>query len=162
MPYKTLVLFLLLNIAFSTMKAQDSTNTPIVGFDYVEQLLQPKNDDTTYIINFWATWCRPCVKELPFITNLETKYADKKIKVFLVSLDFKKNYDKMLAFLKKRNITTSAVLLSAPDANALIDRVDKSWGGAIPATLIFNNTKRAFFEQEFHEQDLYKTVESFF
>jgi thiol-disulfide isomerase/thioredoxin len=162
MHFKNLAVFLLLVASFGFAKAQDSTNVPIVGFDHVEQLLQPKNNDTTYVVNFWATWCRPCVKELPYITNLETKYAGKKIKVFLVSLDFKKNYDKMLEFLQKRNISTSAVLLSAPDANAWIDKVDKSWSGAIPATVIFNNSKRSFYEKEFHEEDLYKTIETFF
>lgn len=154
------VVFLSATIHFAN--AQDSTNTPIVGFEHIEKLLQAKNNDTVYVINFWATWCKPCVKELPYITNLEKKYADKKIKVYLVSLDFKKNYNKMLDFLKKRNITTPTVLLSDPDANAWIDKVDKRWSGAIPATVIFNNTKREFYEKEFHEDDLYKTIETFF
>lgn len=162
MLVRALILLFLCVGTFGHLKAQDSASTPIVGFDYVEKLLKPKNNDTTYIINFWATWCRPCVKELPYITSLEKKYADKKIKVTLVSLDFKKNYGKMLAFLKKRNITTSTVLLNAPDANAWIDKVDKSWTGSIPATIIFNSTKREFYEKEFHEDELHKTIETFF
>lgn len=155
-------LLVLLIISAPVLKAQDSTTTPMVGFDYVEKLLQPKNNDTTYVINFWATWCKPCIKELPYITNLETKYADKKIKVYIISLDFSKNYAKMLQFLKDRNIKTEGALLNAPDANAWIDKVDKRWSGAIPATVIFNKNKREFYEQEFEEEELYKAVEAFF
>lgn len=162
MKIRIILLSFFLLVLSSSIKAQDSTSAPVVGFDHVEKLLKPKNNDTVYVINFWATWCKPCVKELPYITNLEKKYADKKIKVFLVSLDFTRNHNRMLTFLKERNITTETVLLSAPDANAWIDKVNKNWSGAIPATVIFNNDKREFYEQEFHEKELYKTVETFF
>lgn len=162
MRFKTIILFLLFSVAYINTKAQDSASAPVVSFEYVEKLLQPKNNDTTYVINFWATWCKPCVAELPYITDLEKKFADKKIKVYIVSLDFKKYHDKMLAFLKKKGITTSAVLLSDPDANAWINKVDERWSGSIPATVIFNNTKHSFYEKEFHEAELYKIVETFF
>lgn len=162
MKFKTILTAFFLLIMGNSAKAQDSTTVPIVDFSHVEKLLETKNNDTVYVVNFWATWCRPCINELPYITNLETKYADKKIKVFIVSLDFKKNYSKMLEFLQKRKITTAAVLLSAPNANAWIDKVSETWSGAIPATVIFNKTKREFYEKEFHEKELYTTIETFF
>lgn len=155
----TLSLFLLFGTA---MQANDTTKVPIVGFDYVQEVLQQKDNDTTYIINFWATWCKPCVKELPYFDSLQIKYAGKKIKVLLVSLDFKKYYEKLLLpYIAKHSITTPVVLLHAPDANAWIDKVNKSWSGAIPATIIFKNQRREFYEQEFHSEELYTLVESF-
>lgn len=162
MRLKTVLLSFFFIIVFGTIKAQDSASAPIVDFDYVEKLLQPKDNDTLYVVNFWATWCRPCINELPYITNLEKKYADKKIKVFLVSLDFKRSHNRMLTFLKERNITTETVLLHAPDANAWINKINETWSGAIPATVIFNKTKSEFYEKEFHEKELYKTIETFF
>lgn len=103
-------LFLLLG---TTIQANDTTKVPIVGFDYVQQALQQKDNDTTYIISFWATWCKPCIKELPYFDSLQTKYAGKKIKVLLVSLDFKKNYEKMLLpYVEKHNVKTQVVLLT--------------------------------------------------
>ncbi len=162
--YTKYLLSVSLFLLFGTnlIKANDTTKVPIVGFDYVQQVLQQKDNDTTYIINFWATWCKPCVKELPYFDSLQTKYAGKKIKVLLVSLDFKKNYEKMLLpYVAKRNITTPVVLLHAPDANAWIDKVDKRWSGAIPVTIIFKNQRREFYEKEFHAQELYTLVESF-
>jgi thiol-disulfide isomerase/thioredoxin len=143
-------------------QTQDSTTVPIVGFDYVQQLMQQKND-TTYVINFWATWCAPCVKELPYFETLTTKYSDKKIKVILVSLDFKKNYHSaLLPFLKKRGIKSPVVLLYEPDANAWIEKVNKDWSGAIPATLVFNKNKSAFHEDDFTEAELHTFIDNFF
>jgi hypothetical protein len=82
--------------------------------------------------------------------------------VLLVSMDFKKAYSKsLIPYIKKNNITTPVVLLDEPDGNTFIDKVDPAWSGAIPATVIFNKEKRQFFEKEFHEEELYKLVESF-
>ena len=41
-----------------------------------------------YLIDFWATWCKPCIKELPAFEELNARYQDKGLKVVLVSLDF--------------------------------------------------------------------------
>lgn len=154
-------LFLAVLLHTNPLRAQNIDSVPIVGFEYVQQLMQQKND-TTYVINFWATWCKPCIQELPHFTSLQAHYPDKKLKVILVSLDFKKNYQTaLLPYLKKNNIITPVVLLYEPDANSWIEKVDKNWSGAIPATLIFNKTKSSFFEQDFEETELHTTVESF-
>jgi thiol-disulfide isomerase/thioredoxin len=126
--------------------------------------IQNRQDDTTYVINFWATWCKPCVEELPYIDALTSNYSDQKVKVFLVCMDFKRELEtKLLPFVKKNNIVSEVLLLDEPDYNSWIPLVDKSWSGAIPATLIFNNSNgvRKFFEQEFTEDEIKKTVKSF-
>ncbi len=56
-------------------------------FEDFEYLLE-KDNDTTYVINFWATWCLPCVKELPEFEEINQHFKDKKFKMILVSLDF--------------------------------------------------------------------------
>jgi thiol-disulfide isomerase/thioredoxin len=143
------------------LHAQDSARAPIVGFSYVDSLMQQKND-TTILINFWATWCAPCVHELPHFDNLLTRYAGKKLKVVLVSLDFKRNYQSaLLPFLKKNKIQSPVVLMYEPGAGDWITQVDSTWSGAIPATLIFNRNKRQFFENELSEQELHNLVDSF-
>lgn len=160
---KYLIQALLLALFATGLKAQhDSTTVPVVNFSYVQQALQQKNNDTTYVVNFWATWCKPCIKELPYFDSLETKYAGKKIKVLLVSLDFKRNYKTaLLPYLQKHNVQSSVVLLYEPDANAWIDKVSNSWSGAIPATLIFKNDRREFYEKDFHSHELYTLVNTF-
>ena len=123
------------------------------SFDAFEKVLHQDND-TTYVINFWATWCKPCVAELPYFEELTKKYSDKKVKVVLVSLDFEKNIDsKLKPFLKKNKIESDVVLLLDPHEQEWIEKVDPSWSGAIPITIFYKNDKRLFLEQSFHSYD---------
>jgi thiol-disulfide isomerase/thioredoxin len=129
---------------------------PITVVDYkgLEPYLNKQND-TTYVVNFWATWCKPCVKELPNFEQLNENYKDKKVKVILVSLDFYKNYQtSLLPFIKNRRIKSEVILLHDPDSNSWINKVDKSWSGAIPATLVYNRSSRSFYEQSFEYKQL--------
>lgn len=115
-----------------------------------EKLLQRiSNNDTLYVVNFWATWCGPCVKELPQFDKLSMAYAGKPFKVLLVSLDFKEAYPyKILAFAKKKKLHHEVVWFSETDANVFIPKIDNRWQGSIPATLIVRGkTKyKNFFE----------------
>lgn len=137
------------------------TDIPIYDFEALEPLLHTTTD-TTYIINFWAMWCAPCVKELPYFQEYADKNPD--VEMMLVSLDFPKDIEtKMKPFLKKRNITLKTVLLDDPDANSWINKISDSWSGAIPFTIIFNNKKRAFYERSFEnledlENVIHKTI----
>jgi thiol-disulfide isomerase/thioredoxin len=154
----TFVLFLLLGWYGFVFAQSNPTKVEVIKFDWYESLRNQPND-TTYIINFWATWCVPCVAELPHFEQITKKYQTQKVKVYLVSLDFRKNIDSHLRpFVKKKNLQSAVLLLDEPDANAWIDKVDPSWSGALPATIIFNNKKNMiqFLEKElnFTELDL--------
>lgn len=121
-------------------------------FDKFEQeLILNRSADTTYIVNFWATWCAPCVKELPYFEELLAMYEDQPFRQILVSLDAVKSLDKrVVPFLKKNNIASEVVLLADGRANKWIDKIDPSWSGAIPITLILRGTEKRFYEKEFH------------
>jgi len=111
-----------------------------------------KKSDTVYVVSFWATFCRPCVGEIPFIQDITKKYNDKKVKLLLVSLDLPGYYPgKIAAFAKKNGITASIVWLNETDADYFCNMIDKKWGGSIPATIIVNagTGYKKFFEQEF-------------
>jgi len=109
-------------------------------------VLSDKN--TIYVVNFWATWCAPCVKELPYFEKLNLE--NKSVKVVLVSLDFKNQFEtKLLPFLKKRKINSEVVFLTDKDYNSWFLKVDKDWSGALPATLIIKNGKKTFAEKSF-------------
>jgi thiol-disulfide isomerase/thioredoxin len=111
-----------------------------------KEILSDKN--TVYVVNFWATWCAPCVKELPHFEQLNSE--NKNIKVVLVSLDFKNQFEsKLLPFLKKKSIKSEVVFLSDSNYNAWLPMVDKDWSGSIPATLIIKNGERFFVEKMF-------------
>ena len=129
-------------------------------FDYksFKPLLEVEND-TTYVINFWATWCRPCVKELPYFEKINEKYKNEKVKVILVSLDFKKKVKELLIpFLEKKQLKSEVILLSEADANFWINDISKDWSGAIPATIIKKGKSFDFYEQDFEFEELDKLV----
>jgi thiol-disulfide isomerase/thioredoxin len=106
---------------------------------------------TPVIISFWATYCIPCVKEIPYFQELVKKYKGKGVKLLLVSLDFKESYpDKIRKFSKKMNITAPIVWLDETNADYFCPRIDSKWSGVMPATLFLNNKTgyRIFFEEE--------------
>jgi thiol-disulfide isomerase/thioredoxin len=113
-------------------------------------------------VNFWATWCAPCVKELPYFQALDTSYSKDELKLTLVSLDFPEKLEsKLIPFVEKHKIKDKVVLLDAPNENEWIPKIDANWSGAIPATIIFNKEKRAFYEQSFTKEQLFEEVEKF-
>ncbi|WP_417350214.1 TlpA family protein disulfide reductase [Flavobacterium alkalisoli] len=121
-----------------------------------------KSNDTTYVVNFWATWCVPCVEELPYFEKLNAGYADKKVKVLLVSLDMHKKIESnLIPFIDKKKLQSDVVLLRDPDADTWIRKIDTTWSGAIPATIMYNKDNRKFFEQQFTYEELEKELNNF-
>lgn len=138
-------------------------NISVASYDFsgLEYFLKKEND-TTYVVNFWATWCVPCVEELPNFEKVNSIYKDKKVKVLLVSIDFPKMAEsKLIPFIKTHNLQSEVVLLNDPDANSWINKVDPSWSGAIPATVIYKKGKRKFYEKSFTFEELEKEILSF-
>lgn len=139
---------------------QTATPTiPVVNFDELEPLLHLDND-TTYIINFWATWCKPCVTELPDFEKAAAFYKDQKVKLILVSLDFPKQVEShVMPFIAEYNVKSEVILLFDTKANVWIDKVSPEWTGSIPATLIYNKNFRKFHEGSYSYEELKSIVE---
>jgi len=117
------------------------------------------SNDTTYVLNFWATWCSPCVKEIPIFEKLHKDKAQSKLKVVLVSLDFVNQLERrVIPFLEEKEISAEVRIMTDTDYNAWIDRVDPKWTGAIPATLIYNKDRRVFLEKELTYNELINQV----
>ena len=113
------------------------------------------------VINFWATWCGPCVKELPNFERLSQE--NKSVKVILVSMDYDLDPDpaKVKRFVERKKIRSEVVILAEEKPNEWIEKIDKSWGGGLPSTLIINpaNNKRIFIQRELKEGDLEKLIQ---
>lgn len=152
----TSLVFLIINV--STSKAQEWSGDNLTiykSFDSFEKAILNKSDDNVYVINFWATWCGPCVKELPYFESLHDIYKnEERVKVVLVSLDFEKQIERrLIPFLNKHEIKSDVVLLLDPKESTWIDKVDPSWSGSIPITIIKSGDRRKFYEQVFHSPD---------
>jgi len=119
-----------------------------------------KPSDQVLVYNFWATWCAPCVKELPYFEKLNQD--DKNVKITLVSMDIDldPNPDKVYKFIDKKKIQSRVVILDAVDPNSWINKIDKSWSGALPATLIINTKTgaRKFINTALKEGELEKLI----
>ena len=157
---RKLTLLAALMLTLSMGKAQKIYES----FEDFAPLLAQTQNDTTYVINFWATWCAPCVKELPYFEKLHQGMASQKIKVILVSLDFRKDLEtKLKPFLEQRQFSASVAALVDSRQNQWIDKIDPSWSGAVPATLVYRGSQRQFKEGEFENfEDLQQFVLHFF
>ncbi|MES2622606.1 MAG: TlpA disulfide reductase family protein [Bacteroidota bacterium] len=114
-----------------------------------------QNNDTLYVVNFWATWCKPCVAEMPYFEEANTKFASQKVKVVFVSLNYPRELAAVDKFVKQKKIQSTAYLLDAGTPNSWIDKIEKEWGGSIPATILYKNGKKVFFrEGEFTQIEL--------
>ncbi|MFH4965103.1 TlpA disulfide reductase family protein [Gaetbulibacter sp. M235] len=139
----------------------DSIQLDVYDFNGFKKFLN-KKDDKIHVINFWATWCAPCVKELPFFEKLNTQFADKNIDVVLVSLDFPHLYEsKLKPFIAENHIKLKVIALDDVDMNAWIPQVNKDWSGSIPATIIYKNDNSKFFEQSFTYESLENEIIKF-
>lgn len=113
--------------------------------------------DTVYIVSFWATWCKPCVEELPGFHAIARKYAGQKVKLLLISLDFARDYPEgVRSFARKNGYDSEISWLDETDADRFCPVIDKSWSGAIPATLVLHNGNeyRFFSEGQMKPEEL--------
>ena len=100
-------------------------------------------EDRLFVINFWATWCAPCVQELPHFEKISGEFDPERVEFILINLDFPGQAEKLLKpFLKKNNITLPVSVMMETDSNLWIEKVDSLWQGEIPATLFINNAKK--------------------
>jgi len=133
----------------------------IHDFESIEKYLRI-SDEKTYVVNFWATWCAPCVKELPYFEKIGKKYRNENVEVILISLDFPQHYDsKLKPFIAERKLKSKIVVLDDADSNSWIPKVNENWSGAIPATLIYNKNKKQFYEQSFNFNELETELKHF-
>jgi thiol-disulfide isomerase/thioredoxin len=132
-----------------------------VKFEELNQIIRSEDGSSVKVVNFWATWCKPCIEELPYFEKLQETYGGKDVQVLLVSLDF--SADKASAYKSKKDIQSEVVFLDETDHNRWIDKISPQWSGAIPATLIVDTRtgKEQFFEQKFEEKELFSTIEKF-
>lgn len=147
-----IIFSLALILLSSLLSAQ---NIRSLKFDDLRSEIQ-NSGDTLMIVNFWATWCKPCIDELPLFEKTNQEYSNQNVKVILVNLDFNSKLQVAVEpFMKKKQIQSPVYHLTDSDPNEWIDQVDPSWSGAIPATVIYlKGEKKFFLEGEIKEKDL--------
>ena len=150
-----LVIFMMVLAALDT-KAQQAD---LVTLEELQQILK-SDEDHIQVVNFWATWCAPCIKELPLLEKFTKDNQEVKVRLVSMDMDLDPNPDKVRKFAARKNIQSQVLILNERDPNQWIEKIDRNWSGALPATLVVNNNtgKRKFVEKELHEGDLEKLI----
>lgn len=153
--------FLVFLLFFAFQPAAYCQQVQLITVDKMDERVK-QGRDTTYIINFWATWCAPCIKELPYFERLQDEMRDEKLKVLLVSVDFRSQLEKrVIPFVKRHKLRNEVFLLDEQDQQEYIDRISKEWSGAIPATLFVKGKNEKFIEKEFTYPQLLSEYKNF-
>lgn len=156
-------ILLLSFLLLSNCRYSKGQSIPVVKINDVLERIN-RSTDTVLVLNFWATWCLPCVEELPGFIKLEKELEKEHVEFIYLSLDFKREAEKNLsAFLMKKEMTATVFLLDEPDYNSWIDRISRSWQGAIPATLIVDrkHKSKTFHEGELSYTELEKLIKKY-
>jgi len=138
-------------LSFWNVNAQDSGNHVLKSVNYEElQSIVQKDDGKLYVVNFWATWCKPCIDELPVFMQVNELYqSDPNFKMILVSMDNVKTLDtKVKRFIENNHLNVDVYLLDDNKRmNEWIPATDTNWSGAIPATVFYKNGKKILFHE---------------
>lgn len=148
-------------LLLSTDLAFGQKSIPSLKIADLEKLVQ--SGDSAYVVNLWATWCAPCVQELPHFEKQARVLKDKPVKFIFVSLDMSDAYPRDIAtFAKRRKIRSSVVWLNEPNANSFATRIDPRWKGSIPCTIFINPKKnyRKFVEGQMSAEALKREVDA--
>ena len=119
-----------------------------------------KESKEPMIITFWATYCLPCLKEIPYFQD---QAKSKKVELLLVSVDLQEAYPKQISSIaKKLKFTAPIKWLDETDADYFCPRVDSSWSGGLPSTLFINNATsyRKFIEDEISKDEFEKQIQA--
>ena len=153
----------LLSIAFlltvTGLNAQSSVSIEKWKLEDLRSAIQHAEGPT--IFNFWATFCKPCIEEIPYFQEMAKKYEIQGEKLVLISLDFEENYPKKISdFASRRKFTAPIKFLDETNADIFCPAVDESWSGSLPATLFVNHKTgyRKFYEEQIKKEQLEKEI----
>lgn len=143
---KKLIIYLLLIIVFvgcgekekpqTTLRSAD-INIEIINLEQLQNIISERNNKPLFI-NFWATWCPPCVEEFPDIVKLSEEKGNE-VEFIAVSLDSESDLqNKVKSFVQKNNVNFKVLLLKESDVYPLMDWINDEWRGAIPVTFIYD------------------------
>ena len=149
------IIFFLSVLAFSA-----SAQAKVVRLPELQKIMTDPTDQVQ-VINFWATWCGPCIKELPLFEKINRERKDVAVTLVSMDMDLDPNPDKVNRFVARKKLASSVLILDEANPNSYIDKIEKEWSGAIPATIVINtrNGKRKFVERELHDGDLEKLID---
>ncbi len=154
---RIILCFLVVLTGFAEINAREIEKA---GVEKIQKILN-NPEDKLFVLNFWASWCRPCVKELSYFEKLAKEYSYEEVEFILMSLDFPSQIEsRLIPFLKRNEISLKVILIEELDYDKWMNLVDESWQGNLPATLFINNKTglRHFVNRPLEEDELRNVV----
>lgn len=150
-------------LILSTITFNGFSKPEIITYNFEEfknNILNGQGTDELFIINFWATWCAPCIREIPHFEEINKEFKSKQVRVILVSLDFENQYEKkLIPFINRNNLQSQLIWLNDTKYNEWIDQVTPQWSGAIPATVLMQKGEVLdFYEKELSIEELQTAI----
>ena len=94
------------------------------------------------LVDFWATWCVPCRKEMPELVKLESRLRGKGLELITISADEPEKQPEAEAFVAQHNVPAPAYIRRANDDDKFINSIDTKWSGALPALFLYDKSGR--------------------
>jgi len=118
-----------------SLATPSATVEPLTAPDFAKKVVAPHRGKVL-LVNFWATWCEPCVAEMPGLAKAGKQAG---VDLVTVSLDSAKNLEPVRSFLFKAGVTGSQFVASMTDPEQFINGIDASWDGTVPYTLVYDS-----------------------
>ena len=133
----------------------------IVKLPDLQKAIEAPSTKEIKVFNFWATWCAPCIKELPYFEKVNREQNSVDVVLVSLDLDLDPNPEKVFRFIERKKIQSKVMILNERDPNSWINKIDKEWSGALPATIIINTKtgKRKFVEGQLEEGELERLID---
>ena len=159
MKYLVQILFFIFFVGYNSVQAQ----VDAIKFEDLENRLFKQESDSIYIVNFWATWCGPCIQELPAFDKAQQTLNNPNVIFIFVSLDFPGAEERVLKMVHEKNMQGEVVMLNEPNANVWINKIDKEWQGNIPATWFVNpkSNKQKFHIGMIESEEILENIHNF-
>ncbi len=111
-------------------------------------VLRQGNPEKVRLVNFWATWCGPCVTEFPDLVEINRMYRNRDFEFVTVSANYPDEQPEVLKFLTKQQASNRNLILASKDKTKLIEAFDKDWRGALPYTVLLDRKGQVLWKEE--------------
>jgi thiol-disulfide isomerase/thioredoxin len=111
-------------------------------------LIHNQGTDKLLLVNFWATWCGPCMEEFPELEKMVRMYADRQVQIVTVSVNSPDEQNLVLGFLKKQHAFNKNLLLNSNDSADAVAAFGSGWKGAVPFTALIGTNGQVLYSTQ--------------